>query len=313
METTKTLSASSIKCLETCSWLYWNQYEKKVPQKTNDGALRGTVVHTIFEVLINPRHHHHVHELIAKKSVNGSPAVRRLLIKLLGEQNILNVTNFEMCDEMIVVGLKTDFFGRGGKLGKPEFKFELVNEDPLYKIRGYIDKLVFYDGGRMKIVDYKSSKSKFSGDELTANIQSMAYSLVGYKMFNAKDVTAEFVFLRYPNAPVQSVHFSRQELAGFEQYLAYIYQLINPFTEDKAITNLAANSQKNKWLCKAGATWECPYYRPFKYYALVDENGKVARTALSEDQLTPESGQTMVSKEYLGCPAYPQTSAIGEL
>ena len=37
----KTLSASRIKTLETCSWVYWNNYHTKVPQRSNDGSDRG--------------------------------------------------------------------------------------------------------------------------------------------------------------------------------------------------------------------------------------------------------------------------------
>jgi hypothetical protein len=51
----KTLSASRIKTLETCSWVYWLNYHAKVPQSQNDGALRGTICHTIFELLLNKR------------------------------------------------------------------------------------------------------------------------------------------------------------------------------------------------------------------------------------------------------------------
>ena len=45
----KILSASRIKTLETCSWSYWCNYHLRVPQKQNEGALRGTVCHLAFE------------------------------------------------------------------------------------------------------------------------------------------------------------------------------------------------------------------------------------------------------------------------
>ena len=52
----KILSASRIKTLETCSWSYWCNYHLKLPQKQNEGALRGTVCHLVFEMLVKKKH-----------------------------------------------------------------------------------------------------------------------------------------------------------------------------------------------------------------------------------------------------------------
>jgi len=65
----KVLSASRIKTLETCSWVYWNNYHTKVPQSQNDGALRGTICHTIFELLLSPKHKNHFDKIIKKNTV----------------------------------------------------------------------------------------------------------------------------------------------------------------------------------------------------------------------------------------------------
>lgn len=301
-----------MKTIDTCSWIFWNQYEKKIPQKGNEGSLRGTLVHLIFELLLSPRHKKHYKAIIDAQDIKGSPAIRRLVLKLLVKSKILNTVNYDMCNEMILVGLKTDFFGDGGSLGEPEFRFELQNENPKYKVRGYIDKLVFYNDGKIKIVDYKSSKQKFKGDDIAANIQAMVYSLVGYKIFGADDVSAEFIFLRFPRQPLQQVHPSGDQLKGFEYYLSHIYHLINNFSEKDAVSNMAADSSKNRWLCKAGK-WECPYMRPFKYYALVDGDGKTVKTALAKTDLKAEEGQSLIIKYYEGCPSYKNVSAKGAL
>ena len=52
----KVLSASRLKTLETCSWSYWCNYHLKLPQKQNEGALRGTVCHLVFEMLVKKKH-----------------------------------------------------------------------------------------------------------------------------------------------------------------------------------------------------------------------------------------------------------------
>lgn len=309
----KSLSASSLKSFDTCTWLYFCQYELKLPQSTNDGALRGTIVHLIFELLLNKRHRHHYDKIMHRDDIAGSPAIRRLVIKKLKEVKILSPDNYELCNRMILVGLKTDFYGKetiGTSVSEPEFRFELENENPKYVVRGFIDKMIYYPNGNIKIVDYKSSKAKFSGDDLTANIQAMTYSLVGYKVFDADDVSVEFIFLRYPKQPLQQVHPTKDQLKGFEEYLAYMYDLILNFDEKRAKSNMAAYNDKNKWLCKAGK-WICPYYNGFDYYAVVDEKNKNLKTSFNKKDLVVESGQKIVKKRYSGCPCW--TRQTGKL
>lgn len=304
----RAISASSIKSLETCTWMFWQQYMQKVPQRTNEGALRGSLVHLVFELLLSKRHVHHYENIMRASDIKGSPAIRRLVIKHLRKDGILKPANYDMCNQMILVGLRSDFFCNGGKLMAPEYRFELRNENPEYFVRGYIDKLARYPGGKLKIVDYKSSKAKFKGDEIAANIQAMVYCLVAYKMLGAKDASADFVFLRFPRQPIQSVHPTKAQLTGLEEYLGYIYEVVNNFSEKDASSGFAANNEKNRWLCKAGS-WECPYRRSFKYFALLNADGSIARTAMQKDGLTATEGQTLVERSYLGCPAFRQEIA----
>ena len=45
------LSASRIKTAQSCSWLYWCKYKLKLPDKSNEGAKRGSICHLVFEGL----------------------------------------------------------------------------------------------------------------------------------------------------------------------------------------------------------------------------------------------------------------------
>jgi len=199
----KILSASRIKTLETCSWVYWNNYHTKVPQTQNDGALRGTICHTIFELLLNPKHKKHYKKIIKENSVSGSEAVSRL-IKRLKARVGLDSSNFDILDQMIMVGLKHDFFGDGGEIVKPEYPFEIKNESPKYHIKGFIDKPI-KKKKEMHIIDYKSSKYKFRGDDLEANIQAMMYSLASLKIWPKLKPIVKFLFLRFPKQPIQEL------------------------------------------------------------------------------------------------------------
>ncbi len=307
------LSASRIKTLETCSWTYWCNYHLKLPDKSNDGANRGTVCHLVFELLLNKRHKSHFIKIQKRASIKASKAIDKLVIKHMKKLDIYTNENYEMVDKMIVVGLGQDFYLENAKLGEAEQEFLIDSESPKYKIKGFIDKNGYYPkDGLFKIVDYKSSKAKFKDDELTANIQALTYTLATKKSNKFKElsgkikrVVAHFIFLRFPKQPVQEVEITEEQLNGYERYLEYIYKVASEFSAKTAVSNFAANSEEKKWLCKAGKTWVCPYYNPFKYYEVYDENGVLKKTYFLDNlpSKLPE-GYTKKIKQYDGCPAH---------
>ena len=312
MKKEKILSASRIKTLESCSWSYYCNYELKIPQRQNEGALRGTICHLVFELILKPKHNHHKQLITQASSIDGSPAVKRLVIKKLNEDKRLHdlpmdsEENYDLVDRMIVVGLKYDFFGEGGEVTDPEKEFLIESENPKYKIRGFMDKPIIYNSDNtIKIVDYKSSKQKFKGEELTANIQAMSYSLASLKFWPKYKPIIEFLFLRFPKSAVQQCEFSKDELEGFEYFLESCFKQINSFNEKDAKSNYAKDG-KNSWMCKAGRTWRCPYLDAFDYYTLEDEEGKAIASARKKENLDASKGHKIVKKTYGGCPAHPQ-------
>jgi len=299
-ENLKILSASRIKTLETCSWVYWNNYHTKVPQSQNDGALRGTICHTIFELLLSPKHKNHFDKIIKKNSIKGSKPVTRLVKRLKAKVG-LNESNFELLDQMILVGLKNDFFGEGGKIVKPEYSFEIKNDQPKYHIKGFIDKPI-KKKKEMHIIDYKSSKYKFRGDDLEANIQAMMYSLASKKLWPKLKPIVKFLFLRFPKQPIQELSFTEEQINGFEYYLEHINDYINNFNEDSAKANFAADNEKNKWMCQIGG-WKCPYKDPFEYYVKLNKNNEIIETSL-QNNFKDLSGFTVEKRKYQGCPKW---------
>lgn len=303
----KFLSASRVKLLETCSWLYWTKYHLSVPEKTNDGALRGSCCHLIFELLLNPRHKSHFSKIIEKGSLKGSEPVDKLVIKTLVKSGAFSSENYEMVDAMILVGLKNNFFGEpGAEISSPEQSFEIINEKPAYRIKGFMDKPVQYAKSKtIQIVDYKSSKAKFKGDELSANVQGMMYSLAARKLWpKQKKYLVDFLFLRFPKQPIQSLEFSEEQLAGFELYLEYVNKIVDDFSEKTAKTNYAADNDKSKWLCSAGK-WVCPMKFGFDYYGVFNSKGEILRSSLKDD-VVPKEGERVEKLRYEGCPRHPQ-------
>jgi len=300
----KVLSASRIKTLETCSWVYWNNYHTKVPQSQNDGALRGTICHTIFELLLNKRHLKNYKRIIKKNAIDGDEGVNRL-VKKLSVKVKLDESNYKLLNDMILVGLKNDFFGEGGKIVKPEYDFNIQNDEPKYHIRGFIDKPIKIKK-EMHIIDYKSSKYKFRGDDLEANIQAMMYSLASKKLWPKLKPIVKFLFLRFPKQPIQELVFDDNQIKGFEHYLEHINHYVNKFDEESARSNFAIDSVKNKWMCQVGG-WKCPYKDPYKYYVKVNDKGEVIETSL-EDNFKDIEGFKVETRTYEGCPKF-QTSS----
>jgi len=300
----KVLSASRIKTLETCSWVYWNNYHTKVPQSQNDGALRGTICHTIFELLLNKRHHKNYKKIIKKNAIDGDEGINRLVKKLSAKVK-LDESNYKLLNDMILVGLKNDFFGEGGKIVKPEYDFNIQNDEPKYHIRGFIDKPIKIKK-EMHIIDYKSSKYKFRGDDLEANIQAMMYSLASKKLWPKLKPIVKFLFLRFPKQPIQELVFDDNQIKGFEHYLEHVNDYVIKFDEESARSNFAIDNAKNKWMCQVGG-WKCPYKDPYKYYVKVNDKGEVVETSL-EDNFKDIEGFKIETRTYEGCPKF-QTSS----
>lgn len=302
------LSASTIKQLEDCSYLHYVKKVLKFPDPGNAGSSRGSCSHLVFEVLQNPRHKKHYHTLLRTEKLSSVPSIDRLVIKHLKIYGIYESEHYDLVEKMIIVGLKHDFHGGKAKVQGIEKQFKVVSQNPKYSIGGFIDLLIEDEKTDKVIVrDFKSQKSKFKDDELSGNIQAFTYTLAVKKQLipTAKEVLVEFILLRFPEDPIQQVKIDDDQLKGFEKYLAYMYKLVNNFTEDDARRNFAADNPKKKWLCKAGATWECPARRPREFYVLLD-GAKIIKSAFDKESLdkVAKKGQIIEKRQYHGCPRH---------
>jgi hypothetical protein len=154
----------------------------------------------------------------------------------------------------------------------------------------------------MHIIDYKSSKYKFRGDELEANIQAMMYSLASKKLWPKLKPIIKFLFLRFPKKPTQELSFNDEQIKGFEYYLEHINEYINNFDENSAKANFAIDNQKNKWMCGIGS-WVCPYKAPYDYYVKINEHGQIIETSLKNDFKNID-GFKIETRKYEGCPKF---------
>lgn len=328
------LSASRIKTLQTCSWMYYCKYVLKLPDTQNEGSLRGSCVHSVFEVLGNPRHKKHYNAIVKLQDISASRPVERMVCAFAKKVGIDSPENLELLNKMIIEGLNYDFFGE--KIGKPtesisEKDFDIdVNEDGKnYRILGFIDKLFLFKRKKLALVrDFKTSKAVFSGDEIEDNMQNLMYCLAVkhlYPEFLKRKM--EFLFLKFDcnkEGLIEMEQIHEDELQGFEFFLTEVQKTINNFTEEAAKSNLAFNMGYGKGftgkvvcgrstykgqLKKDGTVmWSCPMKHPFDYYHLLGEDDKILASAFEKSELLEKQkvflNSRIEKKKYSGCPAF---------
>lgn len=250
------LSASRIKTAQTCSWTYWCNYKLKLPDSGNDGSSRGTICHNVFE-LLGDKHKREFNKIVKEGTIWNTEVVAAQVKKEAEELSVNDSENLELIDEMIVNGLRCDFFGDSKeKPVKAEseqfFDLEIHKEDQgiRYAIRGYIDKLFVYKDNSVIIRDFKSSKSVFKGKEVTDNLQNLIYCLAVKHLMPETDPQSEFLFLRfdldkdllgnYGKGYLRMDKITPEELEGFEYQLTQFQEYLDNFDENAAISNLAA-------------------------------------------------------------------------
>ena len=259
----QTLSASRIKTMTSCSWLYWSKYHLKLPDKTNDGALKGSIVHLVLECLGRKRHKKHYDLIVKKGSVGASKAVGKLIYKHAKAANLLsNEANLEDIYDMAFRGVVYDFFGT--RLGKPsevisekEFELDIEERDISYKVKGFIDRLFIYKNKSIALIrDFKTNKKVYEGKEVTDNLQDYIYTLAVKKLYpDFKNIKMEFVFLKAMESSrsetgtwhivgedksiLEMSNKNQDELTGFEYELTSFQDYANQFSEDTAVSNLA--------------------------------------------------------------------------
>jgi hypothetical protein len=341
-EPKNSLSASRIKTLQSCSWLYYAKYVLGIPDASNDGANRGTICHLIFEVLGNPRHKKTYNKIIKKNDIFCCPAIKRLVYKHARLLKVDDDENIELIKEMTLNGLMYDFFGlTNGKpsLAVSEQDFDIVVNDGVlkYKIKGFIDKLFLYKNKKFALIrDFKTSKKKFVGKEVSDNLQDYMYSLAVKHLFpEYHNRQSEFLFLKFDlNAPKDSgvitmSPISDEDLEGFEHQLTAIQEYLDNFSEEDAIGNLAAKQpypkdksfggplqcgfakEKGQLKIDGSVMWACPAKWSMYFYKTFDKKGVFKKSYFESEwneNLIPEGG-SFEKVFYSGCSAFKQKSS----
>ena len=325
------LSASRIKTFQSCSWLYFFKYKLKAPDKSNDGAKRGSVCHSVFETLGEEAYKNEFKKIIKKQDIFASKKIKELVLIEAKKYGVDDEENMSLIKDMTLNGLNYDFYGDAfGKinqaLSEKEFEFDVNEENINYRIKGFIDKLFIFNEDNAIVRDFKSSKEVFKGKDVEDNLQDLMYVLAAKKLHPfLKKVTSEFIFLKFP--PKQGVikmkEVSDQELKGFEIQLTEFQQLLDNFSEKDATKNLAGKKDYPKdgsfsgpLLCgfakfagekKKDNTdkWHCSAKFAFDFYQIKDKSNSIIDSCFLDDydeykEKYPEASFALV--RYSGCP-----------
>ena len=304
------LSASKIKTLDSCSWLFFSRYHLKVPDSTNDGASRGTIIHLIFELMLKPKHKKKYFAKLKKSptAILRIKPVNRLLNKHARRLKVDDKDNMALIYQMLYVGFNHNFYCKGSKELREEEHFEIEGDN--FVINGFIDKKAFYKN-KIDIWDYKSSKAKFNRQDIEFNYQALMYSLATFKQ-DGIIPEVKFLFLRFPDSAEQAApKLTEAELEGFEIFLAELADLLSNYDESKAQDNLAKNGSKYRWLCgsEKPGKWICPVRNPFEFYSLIEKDtGKIIKSSFTTSDLKADEKHDIETKQYEGCPAWLRTS-----
>jgi len=307
------LSASRINTFLKCSWTYYCRYVLKIPDAGNDGARRGSVTHAVLECLLNPRHKKYVAK--CKTAPEKIPAIKRLTEKQAKKYGVCDPENLKLIYSFIKVGVKSDFFCEDYELLPPEYKFDIVSENPKYEIMGFIDKSAV-SNAEILIVDYKTSKSKPSGKDKSFNVQALTYALALRKKFpELKKIKVRFLYLKFARQPYMEYEFRPETIDGFEFYLEKMYSILSKFNIKTACSNFCKYNDyfrlcgglKGELKKDGSLKWVCPLKYPMLYWVAVDKDGAIKHSAFEEEGLAKyKDTHKLEQRLYAGCPAWKQ-------
>lgn len=345
------LSASRIKTAQQCSWTYWCKYILKLPDKSNDGASKGWICHLVFEVLGKERRKKHFDTIIKNQSIWSVESIKIMVRNHARKLKVLDEDSLSDIDRMVVKGLNYDFFGEDYEkpskaFSEKEFNIEVNEFDKRYNIRGFIDKLFLYSDGSAIIRDFKSSKQKFKGKEITDNMQDIMYCLAIKKLYPKYKSISEFLFLKFDlekdmlgeSGPgvIKMDPLSEDVLEGFEYELSAMQNFIDNFNEEDARDNFAGDQcypkdgtfggplacGKDGYKMSKGETVKdkdgnpikafiCPFRKGFDYYSLINSDGSISKSVYKDDkeslELKIKDGQKIEKRTYDGCPRWRPT------
>jgi putative RecB family exonuclease len=227
------LSATRINTFLRCKLKYWFNYHEHLPKLTNPSFKLGIAVHEALE---------RAGQLWMEKGF-FSEEDKKTILKLYDEvsvrEGIFDYSIHKEGKELLKNRLNNFELGKG--IINLEYSFgmngcnNIVTEEGVPLI-GAIDKVSEADEDTLLIVDYKTSKTAPTYDDLKSDIQLSIYDLVAHmKWPNYKRIILALDLLK---SDILYTYRTEEEREEFKKYLKVIYDSMLKFTKKDAKASL---------------------------------------------------------------------------
>lgn len=228
------LSATRINTFLNCKQKYWFSYVEHLPKVANPAFKLGTTCHEALEFA----------GIIWKEKNEFS---KTDIKKIMDEYDAVSIR--EGITEMTIhkegkdlVRKRLNNFIAGKKIIDLEFKFGFgretkdVTTDDGIPLIGAIDKVEEIDQDTLLIVDYKTSKTVPTSDQIKEDLQLSIYDLVAHKIWpQYKRIILSLDFLK---SDILYTYRTEEEREEFSDYLTQVYSQMTNLKEEGAEASL---------------------------------------------------------------------------
>jgi RecB family exonuclease len=298
---TRRISASRLNSIDQCTMKYYMGEILGLPEKIWARTHAGSAAHSVLECLARAKHRKHLDMIKRDQSIYTSPPVARLVRAWQAHTKMPDEIVADI-DSMCMVAINHSNFLDEGAVTKfePEHEFTMTLSNG-GMVRGFIDRMAEYPNSFV-IKDYKTARNKFTKADVADSYQSLVYQLYVWKTFG-KLAEVQYIFLRHPpTTRTKDKHImvtkpaTPEQLAGFERYLAHMWEKVNAFGLDDAHSGYC----QDEGFCER----VCTYRRPYDYYTVVDETGQTISAHMLDNPPNPSYNQKVEVRHCSGCPRY---------
>lgn len=227
------LSATRINTFLRCKLKYWFNYHEHLPKLTNPAFKLGIAVHEALE---------RAGQLWMEKgffSKEDKKDILKLYDEVSVKEGIFDFAIHKEGKELVKNRLNNFELGKG--IINLEYSFgtsehnTLVTDEGIPLV-GAIDKVIEADDDTLLIVDYKTSKTAPTYDDLKTDIQLSIYDLAAHmKWPNYKRIILALDLLK---SDIIYTYRTEEEREEFKKYLKVVYDAMIDFTKKDARASL---------------------------------------------------------------------------
>lgn len=221
------MSATRMAMYLQCKWKYWSNYILHKPRLPNIAFKLGIAAHETLKVAGK------IWQKKEKFTAYDIKKIKEIYTKVAAREGIQNLGIYDEGLSMVLRKLK-DF--EVGKIIGVEDKFEAATGDGVIII-GAMDKIVELNDETVLVVDYKTSKTAYTSQEMKEDIQLSIYDVAASIKFPAyKRIILCLDYLKLGTSLY--TYRTYKERKNFSRYLLAVYNELLQLREEDAVPTL---------------------------------------------------------------------------